>query len=159
MGNPISLIITIIGIILIIGLVIYTILVYKKLKTYKTKVDKLWLELRIIMDKNFNYIDSVYDSIKCKSQDELRDLIDKYHYSTSIEEIMKSYVELERFVDSFNDKKIKSKFQKENKQLMKIKTLYNNTVLKYNNVINMMTNKFIACIFRFHEGVYFINKK
>lgn len=159
MENPLFLIIMIIGIILIFGLTAYTILVYKKLKTYGLLVNKLWLELKIIVDKNFRYIDSVYDSIKVETTKELRDLIDKYYCLTSIEEIMMAYIELERFVDAFKDKKVKSVFLKENKKLMKIKTLYNNTVLKYNNVINLMTNKFIARAFGFHEGMYFINKK
>ena len=54
---------------------------------------------------------------------------------------------------------LKKRFDKEDKKINKIKVEYNNALLRYNNIINMMTNNFIAAAFRFKQGVYFINKK
>ncbi|MCH5167132.1 MAG: hypothetical protein J1F35_04480 [Erysipelotrichales bacterium] len=144
---------------ILLGISIYVILVFNKLKTYKNEVDRLWNLLRIKIENQFKYINSNFESIMLDNKEYLKEIIDKYMLLAYIEDIMTTYVELEKIIDNVEENPVKTNFLKENEEIDKLKVDYNNVLLKYNNTINIMTNKFIADAFKFKQGIYFISKK
>ena len=145
--------------VILIGIGVYIILVFNKLKTYKNEVDRLWNLLRIKIENQFKYINSNFESIIFDNKEYLKEIIDKYMLLAYTEDIMTTYVELEKVIDNIGESQIKVNFLKENEEIDKLKIEYNNVLLKYNNTINIMTNKFIADAFKFKQGTYFISKK
>lgn len=137
---------------------LYVIVIYNKLKTYKNEVDKLWNTLRLEIESQFKFIKTNIDLLGNVDKFYLKDLIDKYMILAYTEEVMNSYIDLEIIIDKSSDSKVKEMFLSKNKEIDKVKIQYNNVLLKYNNVINMVPNKIIADIFHFNEGTWFRSK-
>lgn len=144
--------------ILLIGLSLYVIVIYNKMKTYKNEVDKLWNTLRLAIESQFKFIKANFDSINNVDKVYLKNLIDKYMILAFTAEIMNSYIDLELTIDKVDDANIKSYFIEKDKEIEKIKAEYNNVLLRYNNIINMIPNKIVANIFHFTEGTWFRSK-
>lgn len=144
--------------ILLIGLSLYVIVIYNKMKTYKNEVDKLWNTLRLAIESQFKFIKANFDSINNVDKVYLKNLIDKYMILAFTAEIMNSYIDLELTIDKVDDANIKSYFLEKDKEIEKIKAEYNNVLLRYNNIINMIPNKIVANIFHFTEGTWFRSK-
>ncbi len=144
--------------ILLIGLSLYVIVIYNKMKTYKNEVDKLWNTLRLAIESQFKFIKANFDSINNVDKVYLKNLIDKYMILAFTAEIMNSYIDLELTIDKIDDANIKSHFLEKDKEIEKIKVEYNNVLLRYNNIINMIPNKIVANIFHFTEGTWFRSK-
>lgn len=144
--------------ILLIGLSLYVIVIYNKMKTYKNEVDKLWNTLRLAIESQFKFIKANFDSINNVDKVYLKNLIDKYMILAFTAEIMNSYIDLEVTIDKVDDANIKSYFLEKDKEIEKIKAEYNNVLLRYNNIINMIPNKIVANIFHFTEGTWFRSK-
>lgn len=137
---------------------LYVIVIYNKLKTYKNEVDKLWNTLRLEIESQFKFIKANIDLLGNVDKFYLKDLIDKYMILAYTEEVMNSYIDLEIIIDKSGDSKVKEMFLSKNKDIDKVKIQYNNVLLRYNNVINMVPNKIIANIFHFNEGTWFRSK-
>lgn len=152
-------IVLIIIFILLVALSFYVVTVYNKLKSYKNEVDKLWDILRIKIENQFEFIDTKYSLIQYANKDILRNLIDKYKLLAYTEDVMKSYIELERIVDELPNNEIKVRFLEVDNEINGIKAEYNNVLLNYNNTVTIMTNKIIAEAFKFKPGTYFISKE
>lgn len=144
--------------ILLIGLSLYVIVIYNKMKTYKNEVDKLWNTLRLAIESQFKFIKANFDSINNVDKVYLKNLIDKYMILAFTAEIMNSYIDLELTIDKVDDANIKRYFLEKDKEIEKIKAEYNNVLLRYNNIINMIPNKIVANIFHFTEGTWFRSK-
>lgn len=137
---------------------LYVIVIYNKLKTYKNEVDKLWNTLRLEIESQFKFIKANIDLLGNVDKFYLKDLIDRYMILAYTEEVMNSYIDLEIIIDKSSDSKVKKIFLSKNKEIDKVKEQYNNVLLRYNNVINMVPNKIIADIFHFNEGTWFRSK-
>lgn len=144
--------------ILLIGLSLYVIVIYNKMKTYKNEVDKLWNTLRLAIESQFKFIKANFDSINNVDKVYLKNLIDKYMILAFTAEIMNSYIDLELTIDKIDNVDIKNHFLEKDKEIEKIKVEYNNVLLRYNNIINMIPNKIVANIFHFTEGTWFRSK-
>ncbi len=144
--------------VLLIGLSLYVIIIYNKMKTYKNEVDKLWNTLRLSIESQFKFIKANIDSINNVDKFYLKDLIDKYMILAFTAEVMNSYIDLELTMDASDASEIKNTFLARDAEIEKIKVDYNNVLLKYNNVINMIPNRIVANIFHFNEGTWFRSK-
>lgn len=144
--------------VLLIGLSLYVIIIYNKMKTYKNEVDKLWNTLRLSIESQFKFIKANLDSITNVDKFYLKDLIDKYMILAFTAEVMNSYIDLELTIDASDASEIKNTFLARDAEIEKIKVDYNNVLLKYNNVINMIPNRIVANIFHFSEGTWFRSK-
>lgn len=144
--------------ILLLALSIYVIVIYNKMKTYKNEVDKLWNTLRLNIESQFKFIKANFDSITNVDKFYLKDLIDKYMILAYTAEVMNSYIDLELTIDKSGDSEVKRRFISQDNEIEKIKVDYNNVLLKYNNVINMIPNRIVANIFHFSEGTWFRSK-
>ncbi len=142
----------------LVGLSLYVLVIYNKLKTYKNEVDKLWNTLRLEIESQFKFIKANIDLLGNADKFYLKDLIDKYMILAYTEEVMNAYIDLEITIDKSSDTEIKKRFLVKNSEIDKLKEQYNNVLLRYNNVINMVPNKIIANIFNFHEGTWFRSK-
>lgn len=144
--------------ILLLGISLYVIIVYNKMKTYKNEVDKLWNTLRLNIESQFKFIKANIDAINNVDKFYLKDLIDKYMILAFTAEVMNSYIDLELTMDKAGAPEIKNTFLARDAEIEKIKEDYNNVLLKYNNVINMIPNRIVANIFHFSEGTWFRSK-
>lgn len=142
----------------LISLSIYVIIIYNKMRTYKNEVDKLWNTLRLNIESQFKFIKANIDSLNNVDKFYLKDLIDKYMILAFTAEVMNSYIDLELTIDKCDDSNIKTMFLNKDAEIEKIKVDYNNVLLRYNNVINMIPNKIVANIFHFSEGTWFRSK-
>lgn len=141
---------------LIILLSIYTISVYNKLKVDKNEVDKLWNRLRIAIEEQFKLVSSNIKLINNK-QDILNDLINNYNVMAYTEDIMEAYLNLEKIIDSLEDSKLKAIFREKDQAINDVKVLYNNVLLRYNNMVSMIPVSYVAKVFGFHSGIWFRN--
>lgn len=144
--------------ILLLGISLYVIIIYNKMKTYKNEVDKLWNTLRLNIESQFKFIKANLDAINNVDKFYLKDLIDKYMILAFTAEVMNSYIDLELTMDKADAPEIKNTFLARDAEIEKIKVDYNNVLLKYNNVINMIPNRIVANIFHFSEGTWFRSK-
>lgn len=144
--------------ILLLGISLYVIIIYNKMKTYKNEVDKLWNTLRLNIESQFKFIKANIDAINNVDKFYLKDLIDKYMILAFTAEVMNSYIDLELTMDKADAPEIKNTFLARDAEIEKIKEDYNNVLLKYNNVINMIPNRIVANIFHFSEGTWFRSK-
>lgn len=144
--------------ILLLGISLYVIIIYNKMKTYKNEVDKLWNTLRLNIESQFKFIKANIDAINNVDKFYLKDLIDKYMILAFTAEVMNSYIDLELTMDKADAPAIKNTFLARDAEIEKIKVDYNNVLLKYNNVINMIPNRIVANIFHFSEGTWFRSK-
>lgn len=144
--------------ILLLGISLYVIIIYNKMKTYKNEVDKLWNTLRLNIESQFKFIKANIDAINNVDKFYLKDLIDKYMILAFTAEVMNSYIDLELTMDKADAPEIKNTFLVRDAEIEKIKVDYNNVLLKYNNVINMIPNRIVANIFHFSEGTWFRSK-
>lgn len=144
--------------ILLLSVSLYVIIIYNKLKTYKNEVDKLWNTLRLSIESQFKLIKANLDSLTNVDKFYLKDLIDKYMILAYTVEVMNSYIDLEIMIDRVDPSIIKSKFLEKDAEIESVKEEYNNILLKYNNIINMIPNRIVANIFHFTEGTWFRSK-
>lgn len=144
--------------VLLLALSIYVIIIYNKMRTYKNEVDKLWNSLRLSIESQFKFIKANMNYITNVDKFYLNDLIDKYMILAYTAEVMNSYIDLELTIDKIEDSKVKTMFLEKDAEIEKIKVDYNNVLLRYNNVINMIPNRIVANIFHFSEGTWFRSK-
>ena len=156
MGNMLIYVIIAIFFILLIVTSVYIILLFNKLKQYQNEVNKLWDDLRTRIERQFLFIET---NLNYLNDQAIVELVNSYKIEAYTENVMKDYVDLEKLIDNNSDNEIKSVFLKNDSEIENIKTDYNNILLKYNNLIDMIPNKIFANMLGFKEGVYFISKK
>lgn len=156
MGNMLIYVIIAIFLILLIITSVYIILLFNKLKQYQNEVNKLWDDLRTRIERQFLFIET---NLNYLNDQAIVELVNSYKIEAYTENVMKDYVDLEKLIDNNSDNEIKSVFLKNDLEIENIKTDYNNILLKYNNLIDMIPNKIFANMLGFKEGVYFISKK
>lgn len=156
MGNMLIYVIIAIFLILLIITSVYIILLFNKLKQYQNEVNKLWDDLRTRIERQFLFIET---NLNYLNDQAIVELVNSYKIEAYTENVMKDYVDLEKLIDNNSDNEIKSVFLKNDSEIENIKTDYNNILLKYNNLIDMIPNKIFANMLGFKEGVYFISKK
>lgn len=141
---------------LIILLSIYTISIYNKLKVDKNEVDKLWNRLRLAIEEQFKLVSANIKLVN-SNQDTLVDLINSYNVMAYTEDVMEAYLSLEKIIGNLEESNLKTSFMAKNQELNEVKTLYNNVLLRYNNMVSMIPGSYVAKIFGFHSGIWFRN--
>ena len=164
-------------IILIIVAVIAILLVviYNKLVTMRLRVKNAWSQIEVQLQRRFDLIPNLVETVKgyTKHESETLESVIKarntYVSATTPEGQMKADGELEQAIsklfalaESYPDLKGNTNFQHLQTELTETESkiasarqFYNDTVLVYNNKIEMVPSNIIAGIFKFKQETFF----
>lgn len=148
MGDIMEYFLSALLIILIICFVVYVIIIYNKLNILDEELFNIWKELKISID---NLVIKVND-LKIVT---LKNIVKDYKTDLDIMEIMEYYLKLEKRISKSRNNELKILIN----EINDMKLIYNNKVLKYNNMVNSLVYCFISKIFGFEEYTYFRNNK
>ena len=156
-------------------IVIYFIATYNKLVSLRNKVKDQWAQIDTVLKRRFDLIPNLVETVKgyAKHEKETLDSVIKarnaYTSSNVPEEQLKADGELTKAVsklfalaESYPDLKANENFSKLQNELTETedkiqyaRQFYNDSVLKYNNAIQVFPAVLIANMFGFKESKYF----
>lgn len=168
-------IIAIIIVVVIIALVAYVISTYNKLVKLRNSVKDGWSQIDIQLKRRFDLIPNLLETVKGymkHEKDTLEAVIkarNSYQSATTNEEAMNADSELTKSIsklfalaEAYPELKANENFNKLQQELSETENkisfarqFYNDTVLKYNNEIQMFPGSIIASIFGFREEKFF----
>ena len=170
----------IIGIVVVIILIIlYVISTYNKLVVLRNRVKDQWAQIDVQLKKRFDLIPNLVETVKgyTKHESETLENVIKarntFLSATTPEEEMKADGELSKTVsklfaltESYPDLKANTNFlelqtelQQTEEKIASARQFYNDTVLKYNNKIEVIPSNIVAAMFKFQKQAFFEAKE
>ena len=167
----------IIGVIVLIVLIIivWAISTYNKLVDLRNRVKDQWAQIDVQLKRRFDLIPNLVETVKgyTKHESETLESVIKarntYVSATTPEAQMKADGELEQAIsklfalaEAYPDLKANTNFQHLQTELTETESkiasarqFYNDTVLMYNNKIEMVPSNIVASIFKFKQETFF----
>ena len=165
----------IIVLVIVALIVVYIISVYNSLVSLRNKVDDQVSQIDVQLKKRFDLIPNLVETVKGYTKHEKETLEgvisarNAYQSAGSMEEQLKADSELSRAVsrlfalaESYPDLKANESFTKLQDELTSIEEkisyargFYNDSVLKYNNKIEMFPSNIVAGMFNFKKRDFF----
>ncbi len=167
----------IIGVIIaiIVILIIWVISVYNNLVGLKNRVKDQWAQIDVQLKRRFDLIPNLVETVKgyTKHESETLESVIKarntYVSATTPEAQMKADGDLEKAIsklfaltESYPDLKANTNFQQLQSELTETESkiasarqFYNDTVLMYNNKVEMVPSNIVASIFKFKTEPFF----
>ncbi|MCX4365853.1 MAG: LemA family protein [Bacilli bacterium] len=149
-------------------LTLFVVKVYNSLVLLKNKIDADWqqimLEIRYRADLTNKYLPLVTNIVSNETIENTRMVLDKLSRQMSWEDIMNSYIELERFIERIKieveDKNIhyaewEKAFVENKMRLDKARDIYNDDILGMNNKVDLFPFSIIAGICGYEKYIYF----
>ena len=161
--------------IIVILLVIFVISIYNSLVTLRQRVKNAWSQIEVQLQRRFDLIPNLVETVKGYMQHEKETLEgvvnarNAYNTASTPEEAMKADGELTKAVsklfalaEAYPDLKANDGFNKLQEELSETENkisaarqFYSDTVLNYNNKIQMIPTNIVAAIFGFKAEKYF----
>lgn len=165
----------IIIIVLVVLLVLWGVSTYNKLIDLRNRVKDQWAQIDVQLKRRFDLIPNLVETVKGYAKhenDTLEEVIkarNTYVSATTPEAQMKADGELTQAVsklfalsESYPDLKANTNFQELQNELTETESkiasarqFYNDTVLQYNNKVEMVPSNIIASIFKFTKEAFF----
>ncbi len=165
----------IILIIVAVLIILYVISVYNSLVSLKNKVDDQKSQIDVELKRRFDLVPNLVETVKGYTKHEKETLEDvvkarnAYATANSTEESLKADGELTKAInklfalsESYPDLKANQNFIDLQNELSEIEQkivyargFYNDSILKYNNKVQMFPSNIIAKIFGFTKGAFF----
>ncbi len=156
-------------------LILYVGATYNSLITLRNRVKDQWAQIDVQLKRRFDLIPNLVETVKGYASHEsetLEKVIEarnKFQSATNKEEEMKASGELTNVVsklfalaESYPDLKANTNFQELQRELgdtenkiASARQFYNDTVLTYNNKVEMFPSNLIAGMFKFSRDVFF----
>lgn len=160
---------------IILLLIIWTIATYNKLVDLRNRVKDQWAQIDVQLKRRFDLIPNLVETVKgyTKHESETLESVIKarntYVSATTPEGQMKADGELEQAIsklfalaESYPDLKANTNFQHLQTELTETESkiasarqFYNDTVLMYNNKVEMVPSNIIASLFKFKKEAFF----
>ena len=161
--------------IIVILLVIFVISIYNSLVTLRQRVKNAWSQIEVQLQRRFDLIPNLVETVKgyAKHESETLEAViqarNTYVSATTPEAQMKADGDLEKAIsklfaltESYPDLKANTNFQHLQQELTETESkiasarqFYNDTVLVYNNKIDMVPSNIIASLFKFTKEAFF----
>jgi len=161
--------------VVLILLVLFTIITYNGLVVKRNRVRNSWAQIDVQLKKRFDLIPNLVETVKGYAKHEASTLEavvkarNQYISAVSPEEMIKANTEMTgalsrlfALAESYPDLKANSNFMELQGELKDVegkiaysRQFYNDTVLMYNNAIQVFPANLIAGIFGFKEEPYF----
>ena len=165
----------IIVIIVIVLLILWVISVYNSLVTLRNRVKDQWAQIEVQLKRRFDLIPNLVETVKgyTKHESETLENVVKarnsYVTASTPEDQMKADGELTKAVsklfalaESYPDLKANTNFlelqaslQETEDKISSARQFYNDTVLTYNNKIEMVPSNIVAGLFKFQKEAFF----
>ncbi len=165
----------IIVIIVIVLLILWVISVYNSLVTLRNRVKDQWAQIDVQLKRRFDLIPNLVETVKgyTKHESETLENVVKarnsYVTASTPEDQMKADGELTKAVsklfalaESYPDLKANTNFlelqaslQETEDKISSARQFYNDTVLTYNNKIEMVPSNIVAGLFKFQKEAFF----
>ena len=162
-------------IIVVVLIVLWAISVYNKLVVLRNRVKDQWAQIDVQLKRRFDLIPNLVETVKgyTKHESETLEAVIKarntYVSATLPEDQMKADGELTQAIsklfaltESYPDLKADTNFQALQQELTETESkiaaarqFYNDTVLVYNNKIDMVPSNIIASLFKFTKEAFF----
>lgn len=156
-------------------LVLFTVSAYNGLIVKRNRVKNSWAQIDVQLKKRFDLIPNIVETVKGYAKHEAETLEavvkarNQYISAGTPEDMMKANTEMTgalgklfALAESYPDLKANSNFMELQRELTGVeekiayaRQFYNDTVLIYNNAIQVVPANIIASIFRFTEEPYF----
>ena len=149
-------------------LTVFVVKVYNSLIILKNKIEADWqqimLEINYRADLVNKYLPLVSNILFPETIENTRTILNKLSTQMSWEEVMNSYIELERMIDRIKieveDKNVHyaewdRAFQENKTRLDKTRDIYNDDILGMNNKVDLFPFSIIAGICGYEKYIYF----
>ncbi len=160
---------------IVIVIVLYVIGAYNKLVILRNRVRDQWAQIDVQLKRRFDLIPNLVETVKgyTKHESETLENVIKarntFLSATSPEDEMKADGELTKAMtklfalsESYPDLKantnfteLQSELQQTEDKIAVARQFYNDTVLNYNNRIEVVPSNFVASLFRFKKEAFF----
>ncbi len=161
--------------IVVVVLVLYVISTYNKLVVLRNRVKDQWAQIDVQLKRRFDLIPNLIETVKgyTKHESETLENVIKarntFLSASTPEEEMKADGELTKAIsklfaltESYPDLKANTNFlelqgelQETEDKIASARQFYNDTVLTYNNKVQMVPSNFIASLFKFKLEAFF----
>ncbi len=167
-------VLVILGIILFVAFVLYLILTYNRLVQLRNRIENAWAQIDVQLKRRYDLIPNLVETVKgyVKHEKETLTQITKYRsalVSGSVEEraqannmISQALKSLFAVSENYPDLKANDNFKQLQEELVStenkisyVRTAYNDTVLEYDNALEMFPTNIVAAIFGFKPKPYF----
>ena len=165
----------IIIIIIVVLIIAWAFATYNKLVDLRNRVKDQWAQIDVQLKRRFDLIPNLVETVKgyAKHESETLEAViqarNTYVSATTPEAQMKADGELEKAIsklfalsESYPDLKANTNFQHLQQELTETESkiasarqFYNDTVLLYNNKVEMVPSNIIASIFKFKKEAFF----
>ena len=162
-------------IIVVVLIVLWAISVYNKLVVLRNRVKDQWAQIDVQLKRRFDLIPNLVETVKgyTKHESETLEAVIKarntYVSATLPEDQMKADGELTKAIsklfaltESYPELKANTNFQALQQELTETESkiasarqFYNDTVMVYNNKVDMVPSNIIASLFRFEKEAFF----
>ena len=162
-------------IVILVLLLVWVITTYNSLITLRNRVKDQWAQIDVQLKRRFDLIPNLVETIKgyAKHEKETLESVIKARntYTTAVtpEEQMKADGELTRAIsklfaltESYPELKANTNFQQLQQELTETeekiasaRQFYNDTVLQYNNKVEMVPSNIVASLFKFNKEAFF----
>lgn len=174
-GAIVAIAIAVLIVIIIIAIVAWAIKMYNKLVDGRNKVKNSWSQVDVQLKRRFDLIPNLVETVKgyTKHESETLEAVIKarntYVSATLPEDQMKADGELTKAIsklfaltESYPELKANTNFQALQQELTETESkiasarqFYNDTVMVYNNKVDMVPSNIIASLFRFEKEAFF----
>lgn len=160
---------------IVVLILLYFLVTYNKLISLRNKKDDSWSQIEVQLKRRADLIPNLVETVKGYAKHEkgtLTEVIEarnKYNAASSVEEEMAASNQITgalnklfALAENYPDLKANENFKELQKELTgtedKIslsRQIYNDTVLTYNNKVEMVPSNIVASMFGFKKGVFF----
>lgn len=145
--------VTIILIIIFLILLVITICIYNRLMYYKNELISNYSELYILIENKFRIV----DSNRLKKDIELKELVDKFNTLDDENDVINISLELDRVMNKYKRRVWYKDYKDVIENINEVKKVYNDNVLRFNNLIKMFPISIISNLFGFDTWLYYRN--
>ncbi len=162
-------------IVLLVVLLVFVIITYNTLVQLRNRVSDQWSQIDIQLKRRFDLIPNLVETVKGymnHEKDTLKEIVEArntYNSATTQEDAVKADTELTKSISKLfalaeaypelkaneNFNALQAELSETEDKVSTARQFYSDTVLKYNNKIQMFPSNIVASIFGFKEEKYF----
>lgn len=145
--------VTIILIIIFLVFLVITISIYNRLMHYKNELISNYSELYILIKNKFGIVDKRL----LKKDIELIELVNRFNTLEDENDVINISLELDKVMNKYKRRVWYKEYKEVVDKINEVKKVYNDNVLRFNNIIKMFPISIISNLFGFETWLYYRN--